>query len=637
MPAFTPFLRRLGRRLLDDPRWARRAVAVTTALGILGVMAFAALSVRHDHHREVGTVLAESERAAGKLASRTEEVLQRVDQTSLLLKFLAEQNRLPRLTALVGAGALTADAVQFAYVTDERGFVRDSTSDDVALNVADEDFFKQHLRQSDVDLLIGPPQRDAISGRVGVPVTRRLLRHGRFAGVVALFIEPSTLSLAFGRQESRGTAVGILGADGVYRSRTLNGRATFGERVELSVVLARAAEVKQTLRPAVSPIDGVARFVSALPVPRYPLHVIVARDARVALIDYRRARDRTLASALLAVLGMVVGGWTLADLLGRLTASRQRQRQSEASLRATLDGSLDSVAILQSVHDVAGRFVDMRVLDCNRVAAQMMGRPREQLVGRRLSQLIPSLVSRNLLRHFERVARTQQPLQAEMAGTEDRHAGLWLHHQFIPLPDGLALVTRDITQQKAGERRLADELRQDPLTRLLNRRGFEEALQRFEAAAASEGQPFALLYLDLDGFKRVNDERGHDAGDAVLKGVAERLRGALRDSDLVARLGGDEFAVLAPRATGEGLYLLCQRILQRLSAPHALAGGPCCATPSIGCVLALPGEDSATLRQRADQVMYRAKRGGKARFIIDEGLGVERHSAPLPLMAPPAR
>ncbi|UUX95749.1 diguanylate cyclase domain-containing protein [Aquabacterium sp. J223] len=636
MPFPLPLLRRLGSRLMDDPRWTRRAVAVTAALGIVGVLASAALSIGQDHRREVTAVLTDSERAAAKLASRTEEVLQRVNQTSLLIKFLAERQRLPRLEELAAAGALTADAVQFAYVTDERGFVRDSTSEDVALNVADEEFFKRHRRDSEVDLLVGPPQRDAISGRVGVPVTRRLMRHGEFAGVVALFIEPSTLSLSFGRQERHGTAVGVLGADGIYRSRTLDGRATHGERVDLKLVLARAAEVKRSLQPVVSPIDGVARFVTAVPVPRYPLHVIVAHDSHQALVDYRRARDRTLLSAVAAVLGMAVGGWILADLLGRLTASRQRLRHSEASLRATLEGSVDAVAILQSVHDATGRLVDMRVLDCNRVAAQMLGWPPGELVGRRLSQLIPGLVAGDLMRDFERVARTRQPLQAERACTEGRHAGLWLHHQFIPLPDGVALVTRDITQQKAGEQRLADEVRQDPLTKLLNRRGFEEALQRFEAASAAGGLPFALLYLDLDGFKRVNDERGHDAGDAVLQGVAKRLRGALRDSDLVARLGGDEFAVLAPKATGEGLYLLCERILQRLSAPHALAGGPCSATPSIGCVLALPGEDGAALRQRADQVMYRAKRGGKARFIIDEGLGVERHSAPLPLMAPRA-
>ncbi|BDG62171.1 GGDEF domain-containing protein [Caldinitratiruptor microaerophilus] len=151
----------------------------------------------------------------------------------------------------------------------------------------------------------------------------------------------------------------------------------------------------------------------------------------------------------------------------------------------------------------------------------------------------------------------------------------------------------------------------DPLTDLLNRRRFREELDRHLAEAGRYGENGALLFLDLDGFKRVNDTLGHQAGDALLVEVSRVLRAVLRETDVVARLGGDEFAALLPRAGGEQALAVARRILAAL-AEHtsAYAGVPGGIRLSIGVALYPEhGLSAEELLTRADAAMYQAKAG----------------------------
>jgi len=180
-----------------------------------------------------------------------------------------------------------------------------------------------------------------------------------------------------------------------------------------------------------------------------------------------------------------------------------------------------------------------------------------------------------------------------------------------------AWLFSDISVLKAQERQLAELARRDALTGLANRRHFEEALDAAAARARRHGHPLALAYMDLDGFKKVNDTFGHEIGDRLLVGVAERLRNTVRATDLVSRLGGDEFTVILEYAGSEAdCAMQCQRLLDELSRPHDLAGQPVVSTPSIGIALYRPGESVESLRDRADVAMYTAKRAGKAQFRI---------------------
>jgi len=170
---------------------------------------------------------------------------------------------------------------------------------------------------------------------------------------------------------------------------------------------------------------------------------------------------------------------------------------------------------------------------------------------------------------------------------------------------------QDITERRRREALLQHMADHDPLTGLLNRRAFARALEAHLAAVRERGGDGALLLVDLDDFKRVNDERGHKAGDELLIACADALRRRLRDGDLVARLGGDEFAVLLPRAGRHGAEAASRAIVAAI--------GSGAVTASVGVVLITGASTSAdALLSGADHVMYVAKRagGGDVRIAV---------------------
>lgn len=175
-----------------------------------------------------------------------------------------------------------------------------------------------------------------------------------------------------------------------------------------------------------------------------------------------------------------------------------------------------------------------------------------------------------------------------------------------------------------AEQRLADQATRiryletlsttDELTGLLNRRGFDDALQRALANAERHGETGLIAYIDLDGFKTINDTRGHAAGDTVLFAVAGLLREHARQTDVIARLGGDEFAILFARADVPGLKGRLRALNRMLNSAVVSAGGADVRlAASMGLVPYGPGSDAGALIGEADAAMYRKKRSRKRR------------------------
>ncbi len=178
----------------------------------------------------------------------------------------------------------------------------------------------------------------------------------------------------------------------------------------------------------------------------------------------------------------------------------------------------------------------------------------------------------------------------------------------------------------------------DPLTELPNRRALLDAVSRAISLQRRDRQPFALLYLDLDGFKQVNDRQGHAEGDRVLAEVAAALRGSIRREDMAARIGGDEFAALLIGGNGEEAGLAAERIRQAVARRMAERGWP--VTVSVGAVSFLsPPKDEAEALSAADELMYAAKAGGRNRVLRRDYLRpLEPSQAPVrPARALPER
>ncbi|GIM96626.1 putative bifunctional diguanylate cyclase/phosphodiesterase [Paractinoplanes toevensis] len=186
--------------------------------------------------------------------------------------------------------------------------------------------------------------------------------------------------------------------------------------------------------------------------------------------------------------------------------------------------------------------------------------------------------------------------------------------QLIAFQDNVMLVRRlDVAVDRLTdqETRLREQASTDGLTGLANRSRFTEELRRTLA-----GRPgTAVLLIDLDDFKTVNDTMGHAAGDALLVEVAARLSAAVRDDDLVTRLGGDEFTVLLPAGGCDGAMRIAEEILRRLGEPMTLEGRIITTRASIGVACARPGDEPSTLLSQADIAMYEAKRRGKSTCV----------------------
>jgi diguanylate cyclase (GGDEF)-like protein len=182
-----------------------------------------------------------------------------------------------------------------------------------------------------------------------------------------------------------------------------------------------------------------------------------------------------------------------------------------------------------------------------------------------------------------------------------------------------ALAT--VGEQAFARLTMVDEMgrlaRHDSLTGLPNRTLFLDRVEQAVARSRRQPRQIAVLFLDLDGFKSVNDRFGHAAGDELLKTVARRLLACVRDGDSVARLGGDEFAVLLEDAGRlEHVQQLCRRVLDGLRSEIGIAGHDVVIGTSIGVALAAPGDDAAALLRNADMAMYRAKALGKNRYFV---------------------
>ncbi|HBN9634014.1 PAS sensor protein [Pseudomonas aeruginosa] len=301
------------------------------------------------------------------------------------------------------------------------------------------------------------------------------------------------------------------------------------------------------------------------------------------------------------------GNDELGQLAGEMNQMLERLEHSEARDRA----------ILQSMRD--GYFemdVDGVILTVNPALCQLLGQTRETLIGHPYYELLGEDDLARARQPFQRAMQSGAgktfaiPLQRADGSLGYFEATVSLIHDLQGELRGYRGIVRDVSDQIAYQQQLLEMAYRDPLTGLGNRKAFDEQLGQALLRAGSGGSELALLYLDLDRFKEVNDRFGHDVGDALLKAVAERVRSTLRQPDKAYRLGGDEFAVLLEDSQENNPQRLAERLLAALVQPLALNGERIdFVTPSIGIALyPRHAGDAEGLVRAADSAMYQAKR-----------------------------
>jgi diguanylate cyclase (GGDEF)-like protein/PAS domain S-box-containing protein len=306
-----------------------------------------------------------------------------------------------------------------------------------------------------------------------------------------------------------------------------------------------------------------------------------------------------------------------------VAGSRISPLEDEISLLETL---MDNVPDSIYFKDRQSRFTRI-----NRYAAERFGVGDPALaVGRTDFDFFTEEHAAKALRDEQEIIRTGQPM-VNVEEKEIRADGdvRWISTTKLPLRDragnivGTFGISRDISERKAAEKQLQRRAFYDPLTDLPNRALFLDRLQHlFHRSRRALGNAlFAVLYLDLDRFKAINDSLGHQAGDELLVGTARRLERCLRPGDTLARLGGDEFTVLLDDISCEADAIgVAERIHEELAAPLDVRGYEMFTSVSVGIALSSAGyERPEDMLRDADTAMYRAKAGGRARHQVFDG------------------
>jgi len=350
----------------------------------------------------------------------------------------------------------------------------------------------------------------------------------------------------------------------------------------------------------------------------------VTKALRVGITkDGEQFRFENIASVLRNHQGEIVAGIELV----RIVEDRERALDE---LRAAMERLEQAKAIYESSSEgimVVDR--DNRIISVNPAFKGITGYSYDEIVG----------ADPYILRSGRHTAEFYAEIRRSLQETGTWRGEIWnqrkngqVYLQFMLIDTILGddgevskrvCIFSDITEKKLAEERIKHMSQHDTLTDLPNRMLYEDRLHQALAMARREKTPLAILYIDLDRFKPVNDTLGHAVGDTLLKLVAQRMLGSVRETDTVARIGGDEFAVVLPAIRSrQNALMVAEKIRKKLETPFEINGEQLDISSSIGCAIYPDdGQDGTALTQSADQAMYLAKQSGRNRVCFSGATG----------------
>lgn len=510
------------------------------------------------------------------------------------------------------------------FAADGRLINSTGAGEEANLDLSKRDYFSAFQNQPSLSFYISTPFKSRTTGSWNIVLARSVtMASGDLLGVVAVVIELKTLEelyskIALGKNGS----IALFREDGVLLTRYPRIERLFGVSNASSPLFTQFVfkGSNGTLRQ-VSHIDNLDRIIAVHRTPNFPVVIAVSASVDDLLADWSRQTHALIITGLIAGAALLGSALSLArqtDALARATsklAAANERENAQAALEAEHNRFI--AAISNMGQGLVMFDADEKLIVCNRRYAEMYklpqnltapGTPRIDMLKWRAAMG----TDREGQSHFRDI-NSYQKMNHTQALRDGRVVAV-VHRPM--LNGGWVSTHEDVTERRQVEGKMAHMAEHDPLTdlpnRLLFRRKLEESLSDVQ-----EGERFALLYVDLDRFKSVNDNLGHPAGDALLQQVARRLRSLIRPTDTLARVGGDEFIIIQKVQRDGDAAALASCVIEAVSAPYEMGGGPVVIGATIGVAHAPEnGVHPDELIRHADLALYQAKATERGSFQL---------------------
>ena len=594
---------------------------VTWTIGLVGVLMVVVIwsvaleRTSYEHKLALGNEINENANLAQSHSERANRSLQVLDQILLFLRaeHLMHGLPTPALKELLVALQVDRRYVGIVALLDAQGKAIATTATESTGDFADRDYFKLHAADPADRLNIGQPIVGRLSGSWIVTLTRRINQpDGSFGGVVFLALDPSFFAIDYAHSQQRpNSSMALIGLDHITRARRNGNQISFGDDASASQLFKEIPKSPVGHYTGVAASDGQRRLVNYQVMADYPMVTVVATSLQdIDALSSERKRLYFGAAAASSALVFALAG------LAILSLTRRRRglatiAESEQRYRLLFENSLDGVI---SIHP------DGRVVTANPAACDLFKFQADRLSQVRSLQLFDPTDPRCALIGSTTPAAASLQGQMRMRRSDASLFEAEVSATLCPNSKSLcSLIVRDITERQRAEDQIRNLAFYDPLTQLPNRRLLMDRLRITLATNHRHQRLAALLFVDLDNFKTLNDTLGHYQGDLLLQQVATRLVTCVRETDTCARLGGDEFVVVLedlgddPLAAARQAETIGQKILATLNQNYLLGTAAHHSTPSIGITLFGQGEEENIDEplKRADLAMYQAKAAGR--------------------------
>ncbi len=590
-------------------------------IGLAAVLWAAVLSkLEQERLRAEHAVRSDAASYASSYAGQIARIVAQIDQLTLNLKFYSEHTgETPDLEAQQKAGLFPGSSLLYASIIDREGYRISSTLPGVSnrSSIANREFFQLHRNDPSAGLHINPPVQGINSGKLLLRFSRRLnTKSDEFKGVAVVSVEPAYFSpVLHDAKLGDSGRLQLVHGDGALLVEKSGKNARPAAAVALHPSALRTDKGLQEIRHG-DPAGMQTRILAWEKIPGYPLLALADLSRDEMLQDYD-----TLASEYQRLAGWGTLFLLLAACAGSLLAFRFSLRKQQAAeikntyLLAT-EGAREGFYMLRAIYGRNREILDFVVEDCNQRGAAFYGLSKLEMIGKRLSSFAEVCAQEGMATFTHAMETGFYEDEFKVPATSALQSS-WMQRRVVRSGSGLAVTLRDISELKEHEALLSRLAHADPLTGLPNRHWLMQYLPLAIERAGRQQSKLALLFIDLDNFKHINDTSGHAAGDEVLKIAAARLQSAVREEDHVIRLGGDEFTIILENTEGHSQIMpLAERIVQALNEPFTLRGiQHYSVRGSVGISLyPQDGISSEILLQHADTAMYAAKANGKGQY-----------------------